>query len=75
MIGIEDSYSTFEYKDHYKIIPQIYNWNEDKNRIKKGTKVKNGFIYSSDNNPNWMTKKDFKTWIDANRDYLGKFNL
>jgi UDP-N-acetylglucosamine 4,6-dehydratase/5-epimerase len=73
MIGIEDSHSTFEYKDYYKILPQIYNWNADKNRIKKGKKVKNGFIYSSDNNPNWMTKKDFKTWIDANRDYLGKF--
>jgi UDP-N-acetylglucosamine 4,6-dehydratase (inverting) len=73
MIGIEDSYSTFEYKDHYKILPQIHNWGADKKRIKKGKKVKNGFIYSSDNNPNWMTKKDFKTWIDVNRDYLGKF--
>jgi UDP-N-acetylglucosamine 4,6-dehydratase (inverting) len=73
MTGIEDSYSTFEYKDYYKILPQLHNWDADKKRIKKGKKVKNGFIYSSDNNPNWMTKKDFKTWIDANRDYLEKF--
>lgn len=73
MIGIEDSYSTFEYKDHYKILPQIHDWSVDKKRIKKGKKVKDGFIYSSDSNSNWLTKKDFKTWIDVNRDYLGNF--
>jgi FlaA1/EpsC-like NDP-sugar epimerase len=73
MIGIEDSYSTFEYKDYYKILPQINNWGIDKKRIKNGKKVKDGFIYSSDNNQNWMTKKEFKTWIDANRHYIGKF--
>ena len=73
MIGIEDSYSTFEYKDHYKILPQIHDWSVDKKRIKKGKKVKDGFIYSSDKNSNWLTKKHFKTWIDVNRDYLGNF--
>jgi len=73
MIGIEDSYSTFEYNDHFKILPQIHNWSADKKRIKKGSKVKDGFIYSSDNNSNWMTKKQLKKWIDVNRDYIGKF--
>jgi UDP-N-acetylglucosamine 4,6-dehydratase (inverting) len=73
MISLEDSYSTFEYKDHYKILPQINNWSIDKKRIKKGKRVKEGFIYSSDNNSNWMTKNEFRTWIDINQDHIGKF--
>ena len=73
MISLEDSYSTFEYKEYYKILPQINNWGEDKKRIKKGKKVKDGFIYTSDKNLNWMTKNELKNWINANRNYMGKF--
>ena len=73
MISLEDSYSTFEYKDYYKILPQINSWSEDKRRIKKGKKVKDGFIYTSDNNSNWMTKNELKNWINVNRDFIGKF--
>jgi len=72
MIGVEDSYSTFEYNNHYKILPQINNWRADKKRIKRGKKVQDGFVYSSDNNSDWMTKNYFKSWIENNEDYVNK---
>jgi len=66
MISLEDSYSTYEYSDYFKILPQINNWSLDRNRIQKGKLVKEGFVYSSDLNSDWMTKKYLKNWIDAN---------
>tara|TARA_B100000767_G_scaffold111322_1_gene106455 strand:+ start:78 stop:1076 length:999 start_codon:yes stop_codon:yes gene_type:complete len=72
MIGSEDSYYTYEYSDYFKILPQINNWDKDKNRKKNGVKVLDGFTYSSDNNLEWMTNADLKTWIDNNKYYIGK---
>ena len=36
MIGSEDSYSTYEYSNYFKILPQINDWSLDKRRIGKG---------------------------------------
>ena len=72
MISLEDSYSTYEYSDYYKILPQIFEWDKDKNRIKDGKKVPQDFIYSSNTNPKWMTKSELKNWIKVNRDYIDK---
>ena len=72
MISLEDSYSTYEYSDYYKILPQIFNWDKDKNRIKDGNKVPQGFVYASDTNSEWMTKQNLQTWIDENQNYIGK---
>ena len=72
MISSEDSYSTYEYDEHFKILPQINNWEKDKERIKNGIKVPQGFVYASDTNSEWMTKENLQTWIDENRNYIGK---
>ena len=72
MIGAEDSYFTYEYLEHYKILPQINDWANDTKRIKDGVKVPEGFVYSSDTNPQWMTDADLQTWIDAKHDDIGK---
>ena len=72
MIGIEDSYSTYEYFNYYKILPQINEWAKDSFRIKNGKKVPEGFIYSSDLNANWMTKSELKKWINSNKKIIGK---
>ena len=72
MISSEDSYSTYDYKNYYKILPQINNWSKDKLRIKKGIKVKEGFIYSSDTNTDWMTIQELKLWIQLNKKNIGK---
>ena len=37
-----------------------------------GVKVPEGFVYSSDNNAHWMSVEELRTWIDANRDKMGK---
>ena len=72
MISVEDSYSTYEYSNYYKILPQINEWKKDNLRIKDGLKVSEGFSYCSDNNSEWMTKSELKTWIDANQNYIDK---
>lgn len=72
MISSENSYSTYEYDEHFKILPQINNWGKDKERIKNGIKVPEGFVYASDTNPEWMTKENLQTWIDENQNFLGK---
>ena len=72
MIGEDDSYYTFEYSDHYKILPAINDWGNCPKRIKDGRKVSEGFSYTSNKNSDWMTPVTLKAWIDANRDKIGK---
>jgi len=72
MISNDDSYSTYEYSNYYKILPQINEWKNDNLRIKKGKKVPEGLVYSSDTNSEWMTKSDLQKWIDINKNYIGK---
>ncbi|MEC7729152.1 MAG: UDP-N-acetylglucosamine 4,6-dehydratase (inverting) [Pseudomonadota bacterium] len=71
MIGAEDSHYTYEYPEHFKILPAIHDWSADAARIKDGKKVPEGFVYSSDNNSEWMTDAELQAWIDANRDKIG----
>ena len=72
MIGGEDSHSTYEYSNYYKILPQINDWGKDRLRIKGGKKVSEGFVYSSENNSEWMTKSNLKKWIDTYKNHIGK---
>ena len=72
MISSEDSYSTYEYDEHFKILPQINDWGKDKERIKNGTKVPEGFVYSSNTNSEWMTIENLQTWIKKNQKFIGK---
>ena len=71
MIGIEDAPHTYEYNDHFKILPAIYNWSSDPERNKGGVKVDDNFTYSSDQNNEWMTVKDLKQWIKDNINEIG----
>ena len=72
MISSDDAYSTYEYSNYYKILPQINEWAKDNLRIKGGKRVSEGFTYSSDSNPEWMTKSDLQKWIDQNQNHIGK---
>ncbi|MEQ7871407.1 UDP-N-acetylglucosamine 4,6-dehydratase (inverting) [Chromohalobacter salexigens] len=71
MIGSEDAYYTYEYPEHFKILPAINSWDQDANRIKDGKKVPEGFVYASDNNAEWMTDAELKSWIDENWEKIG----
>jgi UDP-N-acetylglucosamine 4,6-dehydratase len=72
MIGFEDAPFTYEYSEHYKILPQINDWSLDEKRIKDGTKVPEEFIYSSDKNKEWMNDKDLLAWVEENNNSIGK---
>jgi len=72
MIGYEDAPYTYEYPDHYKILPSIHEWNKDPERIGKGVKVDSDFIYCSDSNTEWMDIKTLQDWIEKNRNNIGK---
>lgn len=72
MIGFEDSESTYEYPEYYKILPQINEWGQRIDSIKQGQKVRAGFIYSSDNNSDWMSSERLRSWYDVNRDKMLK---
>lgn len=72
MIGSEDSYYTYEYDEHFKILPAINGWDTCSKRIKNGKKVAEGFIYASDNNPEWMSDAELQAWIAKNAEKIGK---
>ena len=71
MISSEDALYTYEYFDHFKILPTINNWSNDSARIKDGVKVPSNFVYSSDNNGEWMSDVDLLAWIEINQMKIG----
>lgn len=62
MISIEDSTFTFEYKDYYKIIPDIFKDNINK-YVKNGKRVKKLFCYESNNNKDFLKIEEIKKLI------------
>ena len=72
MIGFEDAPHTYEYPEHYKILPAIHNWSKDKERIKGGKLVREDFTYCSDNNSQWMSAEVLAKWIADNGEKIGK---
>jgi len=64
MISPEDSFSTYEYGEYYKILPAINAWCDEPKRIKQGVKVPEGFVYTSDSNPKWMTVEELQDWLN-----------
>jgi len=71
MISAEDAYYTYEYPEHFKILPTINEWATCPKRIKDGVRVPEGFVYASDNNAEWMTDTELQSWIETNREKIG----
>lgn len=72
MIGAEDASHTYEHQDHFKILPEIHKWSSDPYRIKDGKRVPDGFVYSSDTNPDWMTIEQLRAWVATNEARIGR---
>lgn len=72
MIGPEDSFYTYEYPNHFKILPSIVGDNYRLEQVKGGAKVPEGFSYTSDNNDEWMSIDELRTWIKANHGKIGR---
>ncbi|MDR1349180.1 MAG: UDP-N-acetylglucosamine 4,6-dehydratase (inverting) [Zoogloeaceae bacterium] len=73
MISAEDAFYTYEYTDHFKILPAIHDWHLSRQRIKDGKKLPEGFSYTSDNNPDWMRAETLRQWLVANQGKIGRF--
>jgi len=72
MISPEDAQHTYEYPEHYKILPAINDWSNDPKRINGGKLVDPDFTYCSDNNLDWMNVDTLRTWIEQNKNKIGK---
>lgn len=72
MIGAEDALYTYEYADHFKILPAIHEWDRDVMRIKDGVRVPENFSYTSDNNSEWMSSESLRDWINSNGKKIGQ---
>ena len=67
MIGEEDSLSTLEFNDHFKILPSTIELEEGIEKIgAQGSLVKNNFSYRSDNNKEWLTEDQFRKMLQRN---------
>lgn len=71
MIGIEDALYSYEYAEHFKILPAIHGWSNDPARIKDGVRVSPDFTYCSDNNSEWMSVDTLRSWIKQSSAKIG----
>jgi UDP-N-acetylglucosamine 4,6-dehydratase/5-epimerase len=71
MIGVEDALYTYGYPGYFKILPSINDWSTDEARIGDGIKVPENFMYTSDNNKEWMKISELQNWIKANKNKIG----
>lgn len=69
MIGLEDAIRTFDYGDHFRIMPSIEMGH--KSHPSSGTPVPEGFSYTSDQNSEWMAVEELQSWISLNQDKIG----
>lgn len=62
MVTQEDSTMTYEYEKHYIIYPH-YSWWEEDRILPGGTKVRNGFAYSSGTNTQWLDVEQLRRML------------
>ena len=70
MIAFEDSPRTYDFGDHYRIMPTINTGWEI--AAQAGNLVPADFAYSSDSNADWMTIDELKARVETNRARLGE---
>ena len=63
MIGEDDARYTYDYGDHFKILPMIYDWHNTIERIGRGKRCADGFSYTSSNNDQWMKTEELRAWM------------
>ncbi len=61
MVTKDDSRNTYEYEKHYIIYPNFEWWNFESHFTPGGNLIEDGFEYSSDNNPHWLSIEELKT--------------
>ena len=66
MIGQEDDRFTFDFGGHFRIYPAAI-YGMDRYEGHGGTAVEPGFSYSSDQNKEWMSQEELKSWLNQFR--------
>ena len=49
----------------------LNDWAKDKARIGDGIRVPENFMYTSENNKEWMSISELQKWIEANKNKIG----
>lgn len=62
MVTPEDSHTTYEYDKHFIVYPQM-TWNDRQQPDLSGSKVEEGFSYSSGTNTEWLSVEDIRTLL------------
>ena len=63
MIGSEDAPFTYEYEDHYKIVPAINDWTDHHRQVAGAKLVSPNFSYESNKNTSWMSPDELLKWV------------
>lgn len=64
MIGVEDAPFTYEYADHFKIVPAINNWTDHGKQVVGSRLVAPDFTYASNTNIHWMRDLELLEWVE-----------
>ena len=63
MIGVEDAPFTYEYSDHFKIVPAINDWTDHRRQVEGSSLVAPNFSYESNSNTEWMEDGELLQWV------------
>jgi UDP-N-acetylglucosamine 4,6-dehydratase/5-epimerase len=69
MIGAEDSFYTYEYPEHFKILPAINNWDGTPTASRTARRCRRASLHQRQQ-PEWMND-ELQAWIDANWEKIG----
>ena len=71
MIGTEDSQFTYDFGDHFRIMPSIDI--DQRSAATPGSAVSELFVYASDSNRDWMSQGQLAAWVESNRERIGNY--
>lgn len=75
MISLEDAPNTYDCGDYYKIVGSSHTLPDLIDDETSGSKVSEGFSYTSDGNPEWMSVQELDSWLKSNTDDSGSVFL
>jgi UDP-N-acetylglucosamine 4,6-dehydratase len=65
MITADDARNTLEFEDHFVIQPMFHWWDAEYCVVSGGRQVMEGFTYSSDKNPTWLSVDQLSEMINS----------
>ena len=63
LISSDEANFTYDFKQYYKILSPLNDWDSSESRTRGGKKVKEDFMYTSDKNDYWLKGHNLKLWL------------